>query len=159
MAEQQAEQPQVDFVIQKVYLKDMSFEAPNSPAVFQGEWSPEANIEINTNATKLSDNNHEVDLTLTVTAKSKEDNAFLVEIKQTGIFTINGVDDQNQLGHLLGAYCPSVLFPYAREAISSLVLRGGFPELTLAPINFDMLYMQSLQQQADQAINQIEPSA
>lgn len=154
MAEQQAEQPQVDFVIQKVYLKDMSFEAPNSPAVFQGEWSPEANIEINTNATKLSDNNHEVDLTLTVTAKSKEDNAFLVEIKQTGIFTINGVDDQNQLGHLLGAYCPSVLFPYAREAISSLVLRGGFPELTLAPINFDMLYMQSLQQQADQATKQ-----
>ena len=154
MAEQQPEQPQVDFVIQKVYLKDMSFEAPNSPAVFQGEWSPEANIEINTNATKLNDNNHEVDLTLTVTAKSKEDNAFLVEIKQTGIFTINGVDDQNQLGHLLGAYCPSVLFPYAREAISSLVLRGGFPELTLAPINFDMLYMQSLQQQADQATKQ-----
>jgi len=154
MAEQQAEQPQVDFVIQKIYLKDMSFEAPNSPAVFQGEWSPEANIEINTNATKLDDNNHEVDLTLTVTAKSKEDNAFLVEIKQTGIFTINGVDDQNQLGHLLGAYCPSVLFPYAREAISSLVLRGGFPELTLAPINFDMLYMQSLQQQADQATKQ-----
>ena len=154
MAEQQEEQPQVDFVIQKIYLKDMSFEAPNSPAVFQGEWSPEANIEINTNATKLDDNNHEVDLTLTVTAKSKDDNAFLVEIKQTGIFTINGVDDQNQLGHLLGAYCPSVLFPYAREAISSLVLRGGFPELTLAPINFDMLYMKSLQQQADQATKQ-----
>ena len=154
MSEKKPDQPQVDFVIQKVYLKDMSFEAPNSPAVFQGEWSPEANIEINTNATKLNDNNHEVDLTLTVTAKSKEDNAFLVEIKQTGIFTINGVDDQNQLGHLLGAYCPSVLFPYAREAISSLVLRGGFPELTLAPINFDMLYMQSLQQQADQATKQ-----
>ena len=143
---EQKPQDNVEFVIQKIYLKDISFESPNAPEVFTNEWSPEANIELNTSSSKLDENIYEVTLTVTVTAKSKEKNAFLVEVKQTGIFTVVGGSEQ-ELGHLLGAYCPSVLFPYAKEAVGSMVMRGGFPELNMAPINFDALYVQQLEQQ------------
>lgn len=140
-----AEQTQPEFVIQKVYTQDISFEAPGTPASFHGEWKPEANIDLNTDSEKLDDNNHHVTLSMTVTVKNGKDTAFLVEVKQSGVFTVSGFEEA-QMGPLLGSYCPSTLFPYAREAISCLVSKGGFPELNLAPINFDALYAQ--QQQA-----------
>jgi preprotein translocase subunit SecB len=145
------EQPQQQFAIQKIFIKDMSFESPNAPAVFtEGEWKPEINVQLNTEAKEISDGLHEVTLTVTVTAKQLEKTAFLVEIKQSGIFQMTGFD-QEQMGGMLGAYCPETLFPYAREAISDLVTKGGFPQLLLSPVNFNALYMQHQQQQTQQA--------
>lgn len=143
----QAEQafPQIDFMIQKVFTVDASFEAPNAPEIFKNTWEPEANVDLNTDNKILEDGNHLVDLTITVTAKNKKDTAFVVEVKQSGIFSIKGAEE-NQLAQILGAYCPGTLFPYAREAIAGLISRGGFPQLTLAPINFDALFAQQTQQ-------------
>lgn len=149
MAEQQteAQASEQQFGIQRIYTKDVSFETPNSPSIFQSEWKPEVNLEIGTKTTKLQDDTHEVELNLTATVKSSDKTAFLVEIKQAGIFTIRNLENE-QLSHLLGSFCPNILFPYAREAISSIVNRGGFPPLYLAPINFDALYAQQQSQQA-----------
>jgi len=147
MSEEQAQQ---QFSIQKIYIKDVSFESPNAPAVFSdGEWKPEVNVQINTEAKALNEALHEVTLTVTVTAKQLEKTAFLVEIKQTGIFQMVGFE-QEQMGGMLGAYCPETLFPYAREAISDLVTKGGFPQMLLSPVNFNALYMQHQQQQQAQ---------
>ncbi len=145
---EQANQQQ--FSIQKIYLKDVSFESPNSPAVFTGEWKPEVNDQLNTEIKGLDNNMHEVILSVTVTAKQQDKTAFLVEIKQAGLFQLAGFE-QEQLGGMLGAYCPETLFPYAREAISDLVTKGGFPQLLLSPVNFNALYMQHQQQQQTQA--------
>ena len=143
------EQSQQQFAIQKIYIKDVSFESPNAPGVFQdGEWKPDVNVQINTEGKALADELHEVTLTVTVTAKQQENTAFLVEVKQSGIFQMSGFE-QEQLNGMLGAYCPEVLFPYAREAISDLVTKGGFPQMLLAPVNFNALYMQHQQQQAE----------
>ena len=145
MSEEQTQQ----FSIQKIFLKDVSFESPNSPGVFSdGEWKPEVNVQINTEVKGISEELHEVTLTVTVTAKQKDQTAFLVEVKQSGIFQLAGFA-QEQLGGMLGAYCPETLFPYAREAISDLVTKGGFPQMLLSPVNFNALYMQH-QQQAQQ---------
>ncbi|VAW62908.1 Protein-export protein SecB (maintains pre-export unfolded state) [hydrothermal vent metagenome] len=147
MSEEQAQQ---QFAIQKIYVKDISFESPNAPTVFtEGEWKPEVNVQINTETRKVADNLHEVTLTVTVTAKQMEKTAFLVEIKQSGIFQMTGFEEE-QMGGMLGAYCPEVLFPYAREAISDLVTKGGFPQMLLSPVNFNALYMQHQQQQQAQ---------
>ena len=141
------EQNQQQFAIQKIYLKDVSFESPNAPGVFQdGQWKPDVNVQINTEVKTLSEGLNEVTLTVTVTAKQAENTAFLVEVKQAGIFQLTGFE-QDQLGGMLGAYCPEVLFPYAREAISDLVTKGGFPQMLLSPVNFNALYMQHQQQQ------------
>jgi preprotein translocase subunit SecB len=145
---EQANQQQ--FSIQKIYLKDVSFESPNSPAVFTGEWKPEVNVQLNTEIKGLENNMHEVTLSVTVTAKQQDKTAFLVEVKQAGLFQLAGFE-QEQLGGMLGAYCPETLFPYAREAISDLVTKGGFPQLLLSPVNFNALYMQHQQQQAQAA--------
>lgn len=148
----QAQQPnQQQFAIQKIYIRDASLESPNAPAVFQdGQWQPEVNVQINTEGKSLADNLHEVTLTITVTAKQKGKTAFLVEVKQAGLFLLTGFPKE-QLGGMVGAYCPEVLFPFAREAISDLVGKAGFPQLLLAPVNFNALYMQHTQQQAQQA--------
>ncbi len=139
-----------NFMIQKIFTSDMSWESPNTPDVFKKEWKPDANVELNTNSEALSDEGvYLVSLVVTVTVKNDNKTAFLVEVKQSGIFTIKGMAAE-QLGHVVGAYCPTILFPYAREVIGSLVARGGFPELLLAPVNFDALYLHS-QQQKDQA--------
>lgn len=145
---EQANQQQ--FSIQKIYLKDVSFESPNSPAVFTGEWKPEVNVQLNSEIKGLDNNMHEVILSVTVTAKQQDKTAFLVEVKQAGLFQLSGFE-QEQLGGMLGAYCPETLFPYAREAISDLVTKGGFPQLLLSPVNFNALYMQHQQQQQAQA--------
>lgn len=132
------------FGIQRVYLKDVSFESPNSPDIFRKEWKPKVKLDLNTSQKALSENVYEVILTLTVSSKVDEDTAFLCEVQQAGIFTISGFADENK-AQMLGAYCPSVLFPYAREAVDNAVVKGSFPALMLAPVNFDALYAQNKQ--------------
>ena len=134
------------FAIQKIYLKDVSFESPNSPQSFNGEaWRPDINVQINSTHQSIGQDNYEVVLDITVTAKHDEKTAFLVELKQAGIFTITGFPEQN-LGGMLGAYCPETLFSFAREAVSELIAKGGFPQLLLQPVNFNALYTQQVQQ-------------
>jgi preprotein translocase subunit SecB len=145
--QQSAKAPEQQFSIQKIYVKDISFESPNAPSVFaDGEWAPEVNLQINTGQNSVGNNTYEVNLNITVTAKQGDKTAFLVEITQSGIFGIAGFP-QEPLAGMLGAFCPETLFPYAREAISDLVVKGGFPQLLLAPVNFNALYTQHLQQQ------------
>jgi len=134
-------QNEQQFAIHKVYLKDMSFETPNSPTIFANEWQPEVNVELNTSAQPLETNTYECVLTVTVTTKLVGKVAYLCEIQQAGIFLVNGFDEETRKG-LLGSYCPQILFPYGREAISDLVAKGGFPQLLLGPVNFDALYAQ-----------------
>jgi preprotein translocase subunit SecB len=141
------------FAIQRIYIKDISYEAPSVPHVFQNEWKPELNLDINTKTSVIDKGIHEVVLTLTVTVKNDDKTAFLVEVHQAGIFTVLGFDE-DQLKQTLGSFCPSVLYPYGREAVSDVVSRGGFPQLILAPINFDALYAQhnaEAEKKADQA--------
>lgn len=149
MAEEN-QQPQPEFSIQKIFTKDMSFEAPNSPGIFQQDWKPEVNLNIQTASNDLGKDNYEIVLTTTVTVKSEKQMAFLVEVQQAGIFTLKGFPEE-QMGPVIGNVCPSILFPYAREVVSDLVVRGGFPQLCLAPINFDALYAQQVEQQQKQA--------
>lgn len=140
-----AQEQEAQFMIQRIYVKDASFETPNTPAVFQQQWEPELTLDLNTAHNKLEPSVYEVILTVTATVKNKGTIAFLSEVKQAGIFTIQGAPEE-QLDHLLGSFCPNILFPYAREAITSQVIRGSFPQLVLAPINFDALYMQQMEE-------------
>lgn len=135
----------MDFQIQRIYTKDVSFEVPNAPAVFQKNWEPQVKMDLDSSSTELDKGIHEVVLRVIITATINDENAFLCEVKQAGIFSIAGLD-ASQLAHCLGAYCPTILFPYARECISSMITRGTFPQLNLAPVNFDMLYMNYLEQ-------------
>lgn len=140
------------FGIQRVYVKDLSFETPHSPAIFQEEWKPNVDVQLNASTQKLDTHVYEVKLSITVTANVLNKTAFLAETHLAGIFTIAHFAE-TQLNHMLGSYCPNILFPYARELISDLVSRGGFPPFYLAPINFDALYEQHLAQQNQAATN------
>jgi len=135
------------FSIQKIYTKDLSFETPNSPKIFTQAWQPSLDLNLATQSKALEDGVFEVVLSITATVKLEEEIAYLVEVQQAGIITANGFDEE-ELSPLLGSFCPNVLFPYAREVISDLVSKGGFPQLILAPINFDALYLQKQQQNA-----------
>jgi len=144
---------EMTFQIQRIYTKDISFEAPNAPQVFQKEWEPEVKLDLDTASSQLTDDVFEVVLRVTVTATVGEETAFLCEVQQAGIFSISGIEG-NQMAHCLGAYCPNILFPYARECITNLVSRGTFPQLNLAPVNFDALFMNYLQQSNEGAAPQ-----
>ena len=150
--EQNKETNTPNFSIEKIYLKDVSFEAPSAPTIFTEDWAPEINMELNSQGNAINENIYEVELTITVTAKNKDKTGFLVELKQCGIFNISGMEEAN-LNGMLGAFCPNILFPYAREAISDLVTKGGFPQLLLSPVNFDALYAQHLQQSEGETVN------
>ena len=142
---------QPEFHIQRVYTKDVSFEAPNTPHIFQKEWQPDVKLDMDTKTNVLADGVYEVVLTLTVTCKLETETAFLCEVQQAGIFTIGNLPEP-QLAHCLAAFCPNILFPYAREAVSNLVSKGSFPQLNLAPVNVDALFAQHMAQvQAQQA--------
>lgn len=141
-ATEEAEGPQ--FSLQRIYVRDLSFEAPKSPAIFRQQWEPGVALDLNTRQKQLDGDFHEVVLTLSVTVKNGEEVAFIAEVQQAGIFMIKGLD-AGAMSHTLGAFCPNILFPYAREALDSLVTRGSFPALMLAPVNFDALYAQELQ--------------
>ncbi|HYW02619.1 MAG TPA: protein-export chaperone SecB [Gammaproteobacteria bacterium] len=137
---------QHQLVMQKIYLKDASFESPSAPQVFTREWNPRVDVDLSTQVEGLDETNYQVVLQVTVTARQEDETAFLAEVQQAGVFTIEGLDD-NERGHALGAYCPAALFPFAREAVADLVAKGGFPQLLLAPVNFDALYADHLERQ------------
>jgi preprotein translocase subunit SecB len=138
------------FGILRIYLKDVSFETPNSPAIFTQDFRPDVKLQVNTSVNELEDSLFEVVLNVTVTSQHGEKTAFLVEVQQAGIFQVKGFDE-TQKSHMLGAYCPETLYPFAREAVSDLVVKGGFPQLLLAPVNFDAVYQQKLNQASRQA--------
>lgn len=145
-ANQQQDLPQQQFTMQRIYTKDLSFESPGSPGIFRKQWQPKVNVDLNTKSDKIDDNgNYEVVLTITITAKVDEETAFLVEVQQAGIFFISGIEGDN-LRRVLGTACPNILFPYARENIDAVVVKGGFPPVMLAPVNFEGLYQQALNQ-------------
>ena len=143
---QGAQQEQPQFALQRIYIKDLSFEAPMGYAAFQKQWNPKVQLDLNTTSNAIDEGNYEVQLTLTITAKQEDDTAFLVEVQQAGIFACSGFAPQ-QLHQVLNMMCPNILFPYAREAVDSLVTRGSFPALMIAPVNFEALYQQALAQQ------------
>ena len=143
-------QPDQRFGVQRVYVKDVSFEAPDTPDVFRRQYNPQVNFSINNRSNQLEDGLYEVVLRLTADVKQEDKTVFLVEIEQAGIFEIRGIEGE-QLEQVLTITCPNVLFPYGREAIDALVTRGSFPALLLAPINFENIYLQAKQQQQAQA--------
>jgi preprotein translocase subunit SecB len=156
MAEEQTNQaPQQQFALQRIYLKDMSFEAPQGAGAFKKQWKPNVNQELNTKTSKIEDNLYEVVLTLTITAKLDDNTAFLVEVQQAGLFGMNGFETQ-QLQQVLNTVCPNILFPYAREAVDNVVTKGSFPPLMLPPVNFDALFAQAMAKAQQEASEKAE---
>ncbi|SEM81869.1 protein-export chaperone SecB [Halomonas caseinilytica] len=150
-AADQQDKPQVQFALQRIYIKDLSFEAPNSPAVFQQPFKPKVGLDLDTTHQKIGEDLYEVVVKVTaqVTHSEEGTTSFLAEVEQAGMFRIGGLEGA-QLDHTLGAFCPNVLFPYARECVDSLVNRGGFPPLMLAPVNFEAIYAQRKQREAQE---------
>ncbi len=146
----EAPQASGQFGLQRVYLKDLSFEAPATPAVFAREWKPQANIQMNTSAKKQGEDSYEVVLTVTVTVKNEEETVYLVEVQQAGLFLVKGIEE-SALERLLGAHCPNLLFPYAHAQINDVVIRGSFPQVPMAPVNFEALLMEAKKQQIEKA--------
>lgn len=143
------QQPQRELFLRKIYVKDLSFEAPNAPDVFSSEQvSPQTELNLKSSNRDMGENTQEVVLTITVEAKVDDNTLFLVELQQAGLFQITGYSAEEQRA-LLGSFCPGTLYPYAREAISDVVAKGGFPQMLLQPINFDALYAQAQQQPAE----------
>lgn len=141
--------PEQVFVIQKVYTKDISFETPNTPEIFrEDDWQPNINLQLQSRSKSLDDNVYEIVLMVTVTAKVDDDTtAYLAEVQQAGIFRVSGFEEE-EMHYMLGSYCSNILFPFAREVVSDLVTRGGFPQLLLAPVNFDALFAQKQEQES-----------
>lgn len=135
------------FALRNIYVKDLSFESPNAPAIFQGQWTPETSLHLDIKLAQLAEDTHEITLTVTVSAKVGDKTAYIAEVHQAGIISIAGFDKQ-ELGPLFYVYCPSILFPYARQAITDLVAKGGFPHLVLQHVGFDAIYAQKLAEHA-----------
>ena len=143
-------QTERQFSVQRVYVKDASFESPNSPDIFRGEWKPTHELNVSTKVNRIQDDLFEVVLSVTVSAKLGDKTAFIVEVQQAGIFGIVGFAEQ-EMGAMVGAYCPNLLFPYAREVVSDLVSKGSFPQLVLQHVNFDALFAQHQQEAMQRA--------
>ncbi len=139
------------FQIEKIYVKDLSVEVPNAPAIFLDRDAPQIDMQLNTQSAPVDQANgiYQCILTLTINAKIKDKAAFLVELQQAGIFRIQNVP-QEAMEPALGIGCPNIIFPYAREAVSDAVLKAGFPPLMLQPVNFEVLYMQQQQAKTQQ---------
>jgi preprotein translocase subunit SecB len=134
-------------VLQKIYLKDCSFESPNSPEMFAAaQWDPKVQLNISSTTKALGGELYEIVLQINIEAKQSDKAAFLCEIQQAGVVTLRGFSEEERR-RLLGGYCPSLVFPYAREAVSDLVAKGGFPQLLLQPLNFDALYLKHVEDQ------------
>jgi preprotein translocase subunit SecB len=149
-SEQAASGNQGQVRLERLYLKDVSFESPNTPEMFTQAWEPQINLEINNRSQQVGDGHFEVVLTATATATLGEKTAFVVEVQQAAVFAMSGLPEE-VVHRAIGTVCPNTLFPYVREAIDSLVVRGGFPALHLAPVNFDAAYADALKQQRDKA--------
>ena len=144
------EQEAPQFAIEKLYIKDLSLEVPNAPAIFLENESPEISLQLQTGMQRLSEDAFEVVLTATVTSKIGEKTVLLVEVGQGGIFRLRNIPEEN-LEALLSIACPNILFPYAREVVSDAVVRAGFAPVILQPVNFEALYAARLQQEQEQA--------
>ncbi|MCG8414777.1 MAG: protein-export chaperone SecB [Pseudomonadales bacterium] len=138
------------FGLQRIYLKDSSFESPRAPQIFQSQWQPKVNFDIKMRNAKVAEDVYEAVISLTAEAIVEEETGFLVEVHQAGVFTVKDFPEA-ELEQILATVCPNILFPYARESIDALVTKGGFPALMLSPLNFDALYRQKKQQEAEQA--------
>ena len=138
------------FSVEKIYVKDVSFESPNSPAIFSEGGQPDLQLNLNQRVQRLNENLFEVSLRVTLTCKVGEKTAYVVEVDQAGAFAMVGLQPQ-AIDVLLGTQCPNILFPYARQLVSDLIQAGGFPPFLLQPINFDALYGESLRQRQQQA--------
>jgi preprotein translocase subunit SecB len=148
-----AEQPtEPQFGVQKTFVKDMSFETPMGVKVFTKPFKPQIKLDVNARSAVVADNQYEVVLTITVTATIEDETAYLLELQQAGIFAVSGFPEE-QFKHVMGAVCPNFLFPYGREAIDSTVVRGGFPPLSLAPIDFDAMFRNSQNSAEGQSLN------
>ena len=147
--------PHGQFSIKKIYVKDISFETPNSPQIFQKPWEPEMDVHLHSHSDDMGGGEYEVVLMVTAVVTVAGKTAFLAEASVAGIFGITGLAS-DELGPTLGSYCPGILFPYAREFISNLAIRGGFPSLILAPVNFEKLYQKHISTQYSQQRAQIE---
>jgi preprotein translocase subunit SecB len=145
--------PQAQFTIEKIYVKDVSFEAPNAPQIFNEQGQPQLGMNLNQKVARLNETVFEVVLEVTLTCKLGEKTVYLAEVAQAGIFGLGGFDDRT-LDMMLGTYCPNVLFPYVRQSISDLIVAGGFPPFYLQPINFEGLYAEGLRRRAEQAASQ-----
>ena len=137
------------FQVQKIYLKDLSFESPAAPGLFSADANlqPEVSLQLNTETQRVGEAIHDLTLVVTVTGSTEERTVFLVEVKQAGLFQVSGFSEEER-AHLLGSYAPSILFPFAREVVAEVVQKGGLPQLVLQPINFDALYAQQQQRKA-----------
>lgn len=145
----EATQANGQIAVQKVYVKDVSFEVPNAPAIFQENGQLDLQLNLAQTTESLAEDVYDVTLTVTATTKVGETTAYLAEVKQAGIFTIKGFEP-NQTHAAVGIYCPTTLFPYARAVISDLVAQGGFPPLTLQHVNFETLYADQMRKQQEQ---------
>jgi len=150
MAEQPTPAPQKQLLLQKIYVKDLSFESPKAPMVFTTNVSPQTQLNVRSSAQQVAQDVQEVTLTITVEAKDANSTVFLAEVKQSGIFLIQGYSPE-EMSILIGSFCPNTLYPFAREAIADLVTKGGFPPLLLQPLNFDAIYAQAMQERAARA--------
>lgn len=147
-------------LLQKIYIKDASIEAPQAPQIFTRNVQPQIDVNVGTQMQPMADDQFHIALTVTVTAKIGEETAFLVEVQQAGIFLVRGFANPEERGAILGGYCPSLLFPFAREAVADFVQKAGFPQLLLQPINFEALYMEHLaRQRADSRKVILDPNA
>jgi preprotein translocase subunit SecB len=140
----------VTIAVQRIYVKDSSFEAPNSPEIFTGEWAPTVQLNISTATKDLGNGAYEAVLSVTVDAKQGEKSAFLIEVQQAGVFVLQGLE-ASDLQRALMVFCPQQLYPFAREIVSDLSSKGGFPALQLQPVNFDALATQAMRQQQEAA--------
>lgn len=145
--------PQAQFTVEKIYVKDVSFEAPNAPHIFNEQGQPQLNMNLNQKVARLNDTLFEVVLGITLTCTLGDKTVYLVEVEQAGIFGLAGFDERT-LDMMLGTYCPNVLFPYVRQSISELITTGGFPPFYLQPINFEGLYAEGLRRRAETAGSQ-----
>ena len=134
--------------LQKVYIKDASFEVPSAPQIFQEQGQPQVQLNLQQQVGALAENVYEVVLSVTVTCKLADKTAYLAEVQQAGIFGVAGFDDQSR-DAVLATYCPNVLYPYARQAVSDLIQNGGFPPFLLQPINFEALYAEQMRRQTE----------
>lgn len=141
------QQAQRQFLVQRIYVKDLSFEAPNTPHIFQEEWKPEINVGLGSEANRLGNDQYELVLKVNVEAKHGDKTVFMVEVQQAGLFQAAGFNDE-EMDALMGVAAPNVLFPYARETVSDLVTRGSLPQFVLQPVNFEALYTQQRQAKA-----------
>lgn len=157
MADEQPQSPTgKQLLLQKIYVKDLSFESPRAPQVFQTADSPQTQLNIRTSNQDVGGGNIEVTLTLTLESKENGETIFLIELSQSGVFYVEGYPEDER-AMLLGSFCPSTLYPFAREAIADIATKGGFPQLLLQPINFDALYAQAAQERGEQVVATPQP--